>query len=382
MYNNITDYVLGPMHGQPYPITSQRPLPNRPTDLQDGCRPDDSDDADDDPAFSQAQPVTEAGSSNMDSADDIGPFILSRVDPDSVTTLASRPAVLFQPPESQPSMASASSHFTLDDHVHTPGYRARPKSSSELKGRPNVLKGGASPQALGLEDSSDSDDDDGHDDDSHDSGSDDVDDDGDGHAPMLRRRLLNRTSGEVKGKSRQSGDQCSSFGFSLPRPWTKGKRQRSDDSAQEDHPKSPGSEGPAGNSPEAEGKAEGLVKACAAVSFNQHKLRLNFMDARVERRYCAWQAQQRTKVPFCSTTTCMEGICHAYLPFAEVCMQVATVLSVISVSILGLSCCHASCYYVDPAECVLTQQAVLQQDQVGKATKAGYAWKGFVAGSA
>ena len=33
----------------------------------------------------------------------------------------------------------------------------------------------------------------------------------------------------------------------------------------------------------------------------------------------------------------------------------------------------------DPAQCVLTQQALLQQDQVGRVTKGGYAWKGFVA---
>lgn len=323
MYNNITDYVLGPMHGQPYPITSQRPLPNHPADLQDGCRPDDSDDADDDPAFSQAQPVTEAGSSHMDSADDIGPFILSRVDPDSVTTLASRPTVLFQPPESQPSMASASSHFIADDHVHTPGYQAEPKSSSELKGRSYVLRGGASPQALGLEDSADDDDgDDGHEDDVDDGRDDGSDGDDDDHAPTLRRRLLNRTSGEVEGQSRQSGDQRSPFGFSRPRPGTKGKRQQSDDSAQEDHHKGPWSEGPTGNSPEAEGKAESLVKAFAAVSYTQHKLRLNFTDARIERRYCVWQAQQRTKVHSCSAMTCMQ-ICHLlqYACKLQLCFQ-------------------------------------------------------------
>ena len=301
MYNNITDYVLGPMHGQPYPITSQRPLPKHATDVQLGCRSDDSDYADDDPASSQALPVTEADSCSMDSADNSSPFILSTVESDSATTPTSALAVSFCPPESQQSMASASSQFTLDDHVHPPSHQAEPMTCSELKDRPSVLKGGTSPQTNQLSDSADADDNDDDDDD-------DVD------VPVLKRRLLSTARGHVNspsqdtdGKRRQIGDLRPSFGFSLPRSWKKGKRSRSDDGSQESHDKGPGSGGPAVNSPEAEGKTEDLVKPFAAVNYKQHKLTLNFVDGRVERRYCAWQAQQRTKVHFSVMMACL---CH------------------------------------------------------------------------
>ncbi|KAL0052313.1 hypothetical protein WJX82_000079 [Trebouxia sp. C0006] len=53
MYNNITDYVLGPMHGHPYPTLSERPLAQPRSVIQDGCWLDDSDHPDD--ASSESQ---------------------------------------------------------------------------------------------------------------------------------------------------------------------------------------------------------------------------------------------------------------------------------------------------------------------------------------
>ncbi len=91
MYNNITDYVLGPMHGHPYPTLSERPLPQPQAVIQDGCWLDDSDHPDDESSGSQAMPVTEVDSASSNSVeDDTKPFSLSRVDSQSVATLASQ----------------------------------------------------------------------------------------------------------------------------------------------------------------------------------------------------------------------------------------------------------------------------------------------------
>jgi len=281
MYNNITDYVLGPMHGHPYPTLSQRPLPKPRADKQDGCWLDDSDHPDDESSGSQALPVTEADTASSDSAEDnTTPFSLSRVDSQSVATLASSLTAPFSVPESQHSTASASDQISLNSSQHSP-CQADSSTSSVPLDRPSQQKGGASPHTHSLTKPS-----------FH-------------AASKLRKRNLStaqrhvaESSEEVSRHFSQADDQRSSFSFTLPLSWIKPKRSRSDDSAHEGQERVSGSQGSATSSPELKGRRAGPAQASHAVSYKQRKLMLNFKDKSVEKRYCLWQAQQRTKVCF------------------------------------------------------------------------------------
>ncbi len=299
MYNNITDYVLGPMHGHPYPTLSERPLPKHRADIQDGCWLDDSDHPDDESSDSQAMLVTEVDNASSDSAeDDTKPIRLSRVDSQSVATLASSLTAPFSAPgaqhsmasapesqhsmasapESQHSMASASSQTLPIGSLHSLSQADSSISSVPLD-RPSHQKGGASSQKHSLtKPNFDA-------------------------ASKLRKRNLStaqrhvaESSEEVSRHFSQADDQRSSF--ALPLFWIKLKRSRSDDSAHEGQERVSGSQGSATSSPKFEGRTAGSAQASHAVSYKQRKLMLNFKDKSVEKRYCLWQAQQRTKVVF------------------------------------------------------------------------------------
>ena len=281
MYNNITDYVLGPMHGHPYPTLSERPLAQPRSVIQDGCWLDDSDHPDDASSGSQAVPVTEADNASNDSVqDDTKPFRLSRVDSQSVATLASSLIAPFSVPESQHSMASASDQISPTSSQHSPR-QADSSTSSVPLDRPSHQKGGASPHKHTLtKPNCDA-------------------------ASKLRKRNLStaqrhvaESSEEVSRLFSQADDHRPSFSFTLPLSWIKPKRSRSDDSAREGQERVSGSQGSATSSPELKGRRAGPAQASHAVSYKQRKLMLNFKDKSVEKRYCLWQAQQRTKVWF------------------------------------------------------------------------------------
>jgi len=106
------------------------------------------------------------------------------------------------------------------------------------------------------------------------------------------------SSEEVSRHFSQGEDQRSSFSFTLPLSWIKPKRSRSDDSAHEGQERVSGSQGSATSSPKLKGRRAGPAQASHAVSYKQQKLLLNFKDKSVEKSYCLWQAQQRTKVLF------------------------------------------------------------------------------------
>ena len=282
MYNNITDYVLGPMHGHPYPTLSERPLAQPRSVIQDGCWLDDSDHPDDASSGSQAVPVTEADNASNDSVqDDTKPFSLSRVDSQSVATLASSLIAPFSVPESEHSMASASNQLSPISS-RDPLCQAGSSTSSVPPDRPSPQKGGASPHKHTLTKKPNFE-----------------------SASKLRKRNLStaqrhvaKSSEEVNRFFRQADDQRSSFSFALPLFWSKPKRSRSDDSAHEGQARVSGSQGGVTSSPKFEGRTASPAQASHAVSYKQRKLMLNFKDKSVERGYCLWQAQQRTKVLF------------------------------------------------------------------------------------
>ncbi len=282
MYNNITDYVLGPMHGHPYPTLSERPLPQPQSVIQDGCWLDDSDHPDDESSGSQAVPVTEADNASSDSADDdTKPFSLSRVDSQSVATLASSLIAPFSVPESQQSMASAANQISPTSSQHSL-CQADSSTFSVPLDRPSHQKGGASPHKHTLTKESNFD-----------------------AASQLRKRSLStaqrhvaESSEEVSRLFSQTDDQRFSFSFTLPLSWIKPKRPRSDDSAHEGQEGASGPQGSATSSPKLKGRRAGPAQASHAVSYKQRKLMLNFKDKSIETRYCLWQAQQRTKVLF------------------------------------------------------------------------------------
>lgn len=279
MYNNITDYVLGPMHGHPYPKRSERPLPKPRADTQDGYWLDDSDHPDDESSGSQAVPVTEADNATSSSAEDgTEPFRLSRVDSHSVATLASSLTAPFSLPESQHSMANASSQVASICSQHSLS-RADSSASSVPLDRPSPQKGGASSHKHSL-----------------------TNPNSDAASKLSKRNLstaqrhVAESTEEVSRRFRQADDQRSSFSFTLPLFWSKSKRSRSDDSAHEGQERVSGSQGSATSGPKFKGGRPGLAQASHAVSYKQRKLMLNFKDKSVEDRYCLWQAQQRTKV--------------------------------------------------------------------------------------
>ena len=261
------------MHGHPYPILSDRPLPQPQAVSQDSCWLDDPDHPDDESSGGQAMPVTEVDSASSDSVEiDRKPSSLSRVDSQSVAALASSLTAPFSVPESQHSMASASSQTLPTSSQHSP-CQADSSTSSIPLDRPSHQKGGSSPYKHSLTKPN-----------FH-------------AASKLRKRNLStaqrhvaESSEEVSRRFGQADDQRSSFSFNLPLFWIKPKRSRSDDSAHE-------GQGSATSSPKTKGRTCSPAQAGPAVSYKQQKLLLNFKDKSLEKRYCLWQAQQ-TKVVF------------------------------------------------------------------------------------
>ncbi|DBA76935.1 TPA: hypothetical protein ACH3X1_009531 [Trebouxia sp. C0004] len=296
MYNNITDYVLGPMHGHPYPTLSKRPLPKPRADIQDGCWLDDSDYPDDESSGSQAVPVTEVdNASSVSVQDDTKPFRLSRVDSQPVAALASSLTAPSSVPESQHNMARASSQTLPIGSQHSL-CQADSGTSSVPLDRPSHQKGGFSPHRHSLTKPN-------------------VD-----VTSKLRKRNLSKaqrhvaeSSEEVSRRFGQTDDQRSSS-FSLPLVWIKPKRSRSDDTAHEGPERVSGSQGSATSSPRFKRRRAGPAQASHAVSYKQQKLMLNFKDKSVEKRYCIWQAQQRTKVQLLYTFVIIAtATCVGYL---------------------------------------------------------------------
>ena len=272
MYNNITDYVLGPMHGRPYPVAPEpRPFPSDPQTPSDGCWPDDSDPESEDPGMSQALPVTDADS-NIDSAasdTSASGSLTVNIDPTSLQAAPDQHLIAV-PFEQQQQQCSAPPAW------HSPDRATSPSSSSD---RPSGQRGGGSVPPLHRQRSPQ-------------------------HAAANRQRTSalstaqRRTINTLSDLRRQiSLDDLSrsSFSFALPLFWIKTKRSRSDDSAHEDDGsgmKSITTDG----SPEDGPKVEAQTQAAAHGSYKQHRFLLQFRDAAVEKQYCFWQAQQRTKV--------------------------------------------------------------------------------------
>ena len=269
MYNNITDYVLGPMHGHPYPTTTQRPLPKPLTDTQDGCWLDDSDHPDDDSGCGEQLLVREADCDGDSMADDTDTFQASCVNSESVASLAASLAVPYSTPQSQPSVTSACIQNTADPGLHAQhqlgilGLTVRLDEATHQTG-------GASPQTHRLGESSGQ------------------------AASVLRNRHPSTTErcesgSDYEDEAQQispADDQRSSFTFTLPFSWGKRKRSRSDDSAHVDGSKSP----------RAEGKVQAPAQASHKVSYKQRSWMLNFKDDALEKQFCYWQAERRTKV--------------------------------------------------------------------------------------
>ena len=214
-YNNITDYVLGPMHGHPYPVAAEsRPLPSDAHTFSDGCWPDDSDSEEEDPGTSQLLPVTEADSTMQTAASDsstvgsfkmkmdlIPPQVAASHNPSAVT-------VELQPVQQQP----------LNDTPQARHNQDMTTSSSSLCDRPSSQKGGASApsdrqrshqhETAGPQRSS---------------------------AISTAQRRTFDTLAELKRQFGQDDSSRSSFSFTLPLSWITPKRARSDDSAHESH---------------------------------------------------------------------------------------------------------------------------------------------------
>ena len=78
------------------------------------------------------------------------------------------------------------------------------------------------------------------------------------------------------------------------------KRLRSDDSAHEKDSagmkKTHMTKGSAENGPNIQAQTQQPVQAIVRGSFKQHKFLLQFCNTAVEKQFCLWQAQQRTKV--------------------------------------------------------------------------------------
>lgn len=281
MYNDITDYVLGPMHGHPYPAAQEpRPLPSAFQPFKDSCWPDDSDSEEDDPGTSQLLPVTDA-KSTLDSEPPSEPpsaWGSLRINMDSLS-----PQMAANP---RPSVASSEQQQqdTHDDE-NTPRGRHQhdvTASQNSLSDRPSCQKGGATDPSSDTQ-----------------------------HKPQhstagtLRRSALSTaqrraidTLADLKRQFGQDDSVRSSFSFTLPLFWIKPKRSRSDDSAHESGPdaKTFKTGGSAEDCPPAKGKAQQPVQAIRHGSFKQNKFLLYFCDAAVERQFCTWQAQQRVQV--------------------------------------------------------------------------------------
>lgn len=274
MYNNITDYVLGPMHGRPYPVALQpRPLPSDSQTPSDGCWHDESDSEPEDPGTSQLLPVTDAGSTVESAASEVSAFASLRVnvDPNSQQAAPTQhPApVLVEQQQQDPLDDTPRARHSLE-RVAPPG----------LCDRPSSQRGGASaPQSEGQQSP--------HHDRQRSS------------ALSTAQRRTFDTLSELRRQFSLDDRSRSSFGFALPLFWIKPKRSRSDDSAHEND--GPGTKvqktkGSCEDAPKASAFGQWPVQASPHSSYKQHKFWLQFYDRKVEKQFCLWQAQQRTKV--------------------------------------------------------------------------------------
>ena len=277
MYNNITDYVLGPMHGQPYPVAPEpRPLPSDSQIPSDGCWPDDSDSEPEDPGTSELLPVTDAESTMDSAASDISAFESIRVnmDPNSLQPLPSHNSIAVPVARQQ----------SLDDTPRARHSFERPASPNSCSDRPSSQRGGASLPPTNRQRSH-------------------------SHAAASRQRTsvvstaqryTLDTLSELKRQFNQDDSARSSFSFALPLLWIMPKRSRSDDSAHEKDSagmkKTHMTKGSAENGPNIQTKTQQPVQAIVPGSFKQHKFLLQFCNTAVEKQFCLWQAQQLTKV--------------------------------------------------------------------------------------
>lgn len=276
MYNDITDYVLGPMHGHPYPAASEpRPLPPASTASKDSCWPDDSDTEDDDPGTSQLLPVTEA-ESTPDSAPSDHPSAWGslRINMESLSPQIAA--------STRPSLAS-SQQQQQQPRDDTPRAKHEHERAQPQPDRPSGQRGGASDTSSDRQ---------------HKPHHDTAGTRRSSALSTAQRRAID-TLAELKRQFSQDDSLRSSFTFTLPLSWIKPKQSRSDDSAHESNgpdAKSRKTEGSAKDSPAVEGKAQQPDQAIRHGSYKQRGFLLNFCDAAVERQFCMWQAQQRTKV--------------------------------------------------------------------------------------
>ena len=273
MYNNITDYVLGPMHGHPYPVAPEpRPLPSDPQTPSDGCWPDDSDSEPEDPGTSQLLLVTDADSTMDSAASALSPFGSLRVNLDPTSPQAAS--------SQQPIAESVEQQQPLDD---TPRARHSPKramSPRSLCDHPSRQRGGDSAFVPHTQSSP-------------------------CHAAVstsafttAQRRTVNTLS-ELRRQFSQDDSARASFTFALPLFWIKPKRSRSDDSAQENDGHRTNThiaKGSAEDGSRIEAKTQWPAQAIAHGSYKQHSFLLQFRDTAVEKHFCLWQAQQRIKV--------------------------------------------------------------------------------------
>ena len=273
MHNNITDYVLGPMHGQPYPVASKpRPLPSDSCIPSDGCGPDDPGSEPEDPGTSQLLPLTDADSSVDSAASDTSDFGSFKVDVDSTSLQgASCQHPIAAPVERQQS---------LDDTPRARRSLERTTPPSSGSDRPFSHSGGVSAPPPHRQR-------------------------GPCHTAANRQRssalstAQRRPINTLTKQYSQDDSSRSSFSFTLPLCWINPKRSRSADSAHETNcsaKKTHMTKSSAEDGSNVEAETQQPLKTTARGSFKQHRFLLQFCNAAVEKQFCLWQAQQRTKV--------------------------------------------------------------------------------------
>ena len=271
MYNNITDYVLGPMHGRPYPVAPQpRPLPADSQTPTDGCWPDDSDSEPEDPGTCQLLTVTDADSNTDSAASDTSAFESLRVNCDPTLLQAAPGQHLIAVPVEQ----QGESFDDTPEARHSPERQTSPSSCND---RPSGQRGGCSAPPLHRQRSPQ-------------------------HAAASGPRISALSTVQRRTIDTQfslDDSSRSSFSFALLLFWNKTKRLRLDDSAHESdgsgmsaHKK----KGSAEDGLNVKAKTQQAVHAAARGSYKQHRFLLQFCNTAVEKQYCLWQAQQRTKV--------------------------------------------------------------------------------------
>ena len=303
MYNNITDYVLGPMHGHPYPIAAQpRPLPSTSQDPNEGCWTDDSDPSDDNFSMSQSLLVTESGEGMDSAAEDPLAFSSTWVNAEALSPMAlsQHPLALSKQPQQQDQQQDHHQHQHQDQQQQD--QQKHDLAAADPSDKPQVqsedIEEPTSNQRIPLERPS-----------SQEGGAPTQSDKQPNpyqqaasrlpsHHLSTAQRHSNQFSTELKHQFSQDGSARSSFSFTLPLHWIGSKRSRSDDSAHENESsstKAHKSQGSIKESPKVLGITE-EPEATRQASYKQHSFLLRFYDDSIERQFCLWQAQQRTMV--------------------------------------------------------------------------------------